>query len=146
MKIEDFPIEQYCKHAEEMCKKLADVELDYTTESLKSLEEVIGQIRTLRRKESALVDDNVAWNLAVYFGTYFGEIMLRDELAARGMSWQINENDLPVVMDEKHRNAISPISKIYKKLTDVENETDEEGDLPTVYQIYLWMLDREDMN
>ena len=143
MTIDDFKVEEYCEQAVSMCKKLADVELDYTLESLEKLEGVIGQTRALRRKDRGLIDDNVAWNLSVYFGTYFGEIMLRDQLAARGMSWQLNENGLPVVMDEKHRNALSPISKIYKKLTEGENEVDEEGDLPTVYKIYLWMLERD---
>ena len=142
MKMEEFNAEEYCTQAVAMCKKLADVELDYSTESLEKLESVIQQVRALRRKDSALINDDVVWSLSVHCGVYFGEVMFRDQLAQRGFVWQINEDNLPILMSTG-KNAINPIAKLYKKLSDIEEETDSEGDLPTIYKIYLWMLDRE---
>ena len=142
MTIEEFNVQACCEQAVIMCKKLADVDLDDTPESLEKLEAVIQQTRALRRKDSTLINEDVAWNLSVYFGTYFGEVMRKDQLGARGFFWQMNENNLPVLMTENGKNAISPIAKVFKKLSDLEEEHDSEGDLAGVYKIYLWMLDR----
>lgn len=142
MQIEEFPIQEFCDQAAFLCKKLADVELDGTAQSLDLLEQVIQQTRGVRRKNKSLMDDQAAWNMAVYYGTYFGQVMLQDGLAARGMKWCMNENGIPVIADGSHVNAISPITKIYRKLTDLENEKDEEGDLRSIYQIFCFLLDK----
>ena len=143
MTIDEFPVQEYCDQAAFLCKKLADVELDGTVASLDVLEQVIRQTRGVRRKNMSLIDDQAAWNMAVYYGTYFGQVILQDGLAGRGMKWCMNENGIPVIADGSHVNAVSPITKIYKKLTDVENEEDEEGDLHSIYQIFCFLLDRK---
>ncbi len=131
--IEEFNVEEYCGRTLEFCKRLANVDMDYTVESLARLEPIIQQNRVL--KANNIIDDNTAWQLAINFGSYYGEVMLRDSLAANGYAWQLDESGIPVLSDAKGINAIRPITKVYKKIIS-ENENDGEGTLEDNYKIF----------
>lgn len=140
MRIEDFDVDGICNSASDIVKTVSNKELDFSVESLQIAEECIQKLRTMNRK--GLLNEIVCWNAAVCLGTYFGEVMLRDKLKEKGFSWQINECDLPVLMDSTRQNAVSPISKVDKKLSDIEFEIDQEGSLDSVYDVFLFLIER----
>ena len=140
MRIEDYDVDGICNTASDIVKTVSNKELDFSVESLQIAEECIQKLRTMNRK--GLLNETACWNAAVCLGTYFGEVMLRDKLKAKGFSWQINESDLPVLMDSTRQNAVSPISKVDKKLSDIEFEIDQEGSLDSVYEVFLFLIER----
>ena len=54
--------------------------------------------------------------MSLIFGSYLGEVMLKNGLSERGYCWGIqNTGDIPLLMagDEKY---ITPVDKVYKRL------------------------------
>ena len=101
------------------------------------METVIQEIR--KSNKSGFVPKENIWPIAVFFGTYVGETMLRTGLKDRGFKWEINEEGIPIIADEN--NAASPITKIYKKMQDNSKGDDNEGDLLSFYNIFVAMLE-----
>lgn len=108
-------VDEMCIMASDIVNQISNVELDFTMESLHVVEENIQYVRRLHMKE--LVNDTVCWNMSVSLGVYCGEVYLKDKLGAMGYAWKDNAEGIPVVADEK--NAMNPITKIYKKLMEI---------------------------
>ena len=142
MTIEEYHIPQLCEYAVSLCEELAATRLDGTINSLEGLEKVMAQVHELY--QAGKLDEDITNKVVVCFGVYWGEIMLKDQLSKRGFSWKMNAQDLPVLMDVNEKKAISPISNIYKKIFEKEEDYDEDGTLVNCYRIYLWMLDHEE--
>ena len=70
--------------------------------------------------------------------TNLSEVYLKDKLGALGYAWKDNAEGIPVVADEK--NAMYPITKIYKKLMEIEEEDDGEGSVLNLYSVFLMLL------
>lgn len=87
------------------------IQLTTSMESIDDLDKVVDYIHNLYLKK--LLDDNVAWNISVYLGTLLGEMIMNEG----GFYWTINDDDIPVLENEKN-NMLSPITKLYKIITD----------------------------
>ena len=98
--------------------------LTTSLDSVKELDRVLEYIQNLWRKK--LINDTVAWNTSVVLGALLGEMIINE----RGFHWAMNDNDLPVVETDDH-NQLSPISKLYKIITD---EDDCEGTASGFYE------------
>ena len=60
--------------------------------------------------------ENPIWSMSLIFGSYLGEVMLKNGLSKRGYRWGIqNTGTIPLLMasDEKY---ITPVDKVYKRL------------------------------
>ncbi len=136
--MDEIDMKRIAEDAVETSKQFDGLKLDYSLDSLNDLEDMIQYFRDLNRKGK--LSETGAWDLAVMSGAYMGEVLLRGELGERGYSWQMNNNGLPVVMDQTHRNAISPLSKIHKKLLNTQEGSDEEGTVMAYYQTFLLLL------
>ena len=90
-----------------------DIDLDYSAESIASLERLV-QIFYQTNKNQHL-PENVLWNMAAVYGAYLGETLLRNELRALGFEWGKSDEGDNVIRREN--NWMSPISKMYKRLT-----------------------------
>ena len=134
MNINDFYIGDYCKNAVETAKNISEIDLDYSRKSLADLDTVLKDI--CRIKQKGLLHDDSAWAAAVNFGTYYGEVMLRDSLQFRGFSWKIDASGMPVIADEKGLCSVSPIYRTYKIISGEEGPSPEEN-----YRMFLFMLD-----
>ena len=55
-----------------------------------------------------------------------------------GYAWKDNADGMPVVADEK--NAMNPITQIYKILMEIEEEDDGEGSVLSLYSNFLMLL------
>ncbi len=129
-------IEAYITKAIDLGKQVSSNEISLTTDikSIDDLDVVINAIKNLRGKK--LIDDNVAWNIAVVLGTLLGEMIIREHC----FHWAINSDDIPVVeVDEA--NQMSPITKIYKIILDTE---DCEGNATGFYETFLVLLKYKD--
>lgn len=84
------------------------------TASLKCINELDTTVEYLHKLWlKHLIDDTVAWNMSVMLGTLLGEMIINE----RCFHWVINNENLPVVETEE-KNTLSPITKIYKIITD----------------------------
>ena len=137
MSKEEIDIEGLCEKAIETGQQVAGFALDYSVASLKLLNYVIERLRSMKRRD--MIREDVCWNVASCLGAYLGEVMLRDKLEDKGFSWQLYDNDIPVLMDGDRENMASPISKVHKMILN-----EGEGSVTAFYNVFLWMLEHPD--
>lgn len=90
-----------------------ECKLTKSIDSIGELDNVVANLHNLWKKK--LIDDNIVRNTAYLLGTLLGEMIINEQ----GYHWVIEE-DLPVVETLRH-NQLSPISKIFKIITDEDN-------------------------
>ncbi|MDE6619566.1 MAG: hypothetical protein K2K74_03570 [Lachnospiraceae bacterium] len=93
--------------------KQNDIILDYTEQSIEKVEEILAAYH--ENLDSYDGDDGAStlWNIAVHFGIYLGETLLRIHLGEKGFAWDINEGT-PAL--KKENNEIYPVSKAHKRI------------------------------
>ena len=121
---------------------MANVELDPSNiASLKKLDEVIDQIKGLRKKN--LVTAEIARNIAVPFGVLAGNIMMEARLKNEGFGWNGNSEQASngkaslILSDKAGINTIDTISMVYKTLT---SDDDAKSSLNEFYNAFVMML------
>ena len=90
---------------------------------IENLDSIVDYLHSLWTK--GLINDTVAWNAAVSFGVLLGEMIIKEHC----FHW-ILDDGLPVIETEEN-NRLSPITKIYKIITD---EDDCEGSPSGFYE------------
>ena len=88
-------------------------ELGPSLDKLTELDGVVEYLHNLQNK--GLINDTVVWNASVAFGVLLGEMIIREH----GFHWVIDDQ-LPMV-ETDDGNRLSPITKLYKILTDDDN-------------------------
>lgn len=96
------------------CAAEANVSLDYSPDSIEQLEELLENY--YRSKQTRNKEENKIWNMSLIFGSYLGQTLLYNVLYEKGYKWKI-ENGVPVLSHDES-NIMSPISKVYKRLTE----------------------------
>lgn len=119
-------IPSFIEKAINLAKKISDGKITLTTsfDSIDDLDETVEYLHNLWAKK--LIDDTVARNVSVTLGVLLGEMFVNEE----GFHWTKNNQDIPVVETEDG-NQLSPISKLYKIITD---EDDGEGTARGFYE------------
>lgn len=87
--------------------------LDYSRESIDALEEILEYYaRDLRKSRPT---DNEIWSMAVLWGSYLGQTMLKNGLEQEGFSWGLMDGtNVPLLV---HRESYTtPNDKVYKRL------------------------------
>lgn len=90
-----------------------DCKLTKSIDSIGELDKVVASLHNLWKKK--LIDDNIVRNTAYLLGTLMGEMIINE----LGYHWLIEE-DFPVV-ETLRNNQLSPISKIFKIITDEDS-------------------------
>lgn len=105
-------IEKHSDTAVEYAKSF-EKDFDYSKDSIKDLEEILDYYSNDIRKSNP-TDDEI-WSMAVIFGSYLGETMLKNGLSEKGFHWGTdNTSDIPLLMfDSKY---ITPIDRVCKRL------------------------------
>ena len=118
-------IHEFMNHIPEFLQQAFDVgdhlsqgktELTVSLEGIEKMDPIVDYLHNLWKKQ--LIDDTVAWNVSVSLGVLLGEIIIKEH----GFHWAIIDG-IPVVETDEG-NRLSPITKIYKIVTD---EDDTEG-------------------
>ena len=89
------------------------IELDFSSESIAKVEEILAVYHEQLSEYEDEAGRETLWNLAVHFGIYLGETMLRVSLKHQGYEWYIHDG-MPVL--KKENNEISPITKAHKRI------------------------------
>lgn len=112
IKCMDINYEEIAGKAVEYAKSI-DIKLDFSKESINSVEDILSlyneHLDEYRGEEGA----DALWNIAVHFGIYIGETMLKLQLKDKGYEWYI-DGSLPVL--KNGNNVCSPITKAHKRI------------------------------
>lgn len=118
-----------------------DANLTLDLSSIEKMDPIVDYLHNLWKKD--LINDTVAWNSSVAFGVLLGDIIIKEH----GFHWAMNEEEIPVV-ETDDGNQLSPITKLYKIITD-EYDDGGEGSPSSFYsgfkalQQYYAMSDEE---
>lgn len=91
----------------------SNIELDYSRESIEAVDMILGQYYEHLAEYDGETGADALWNIAVHFGIYLGETMLRLHLQEKGYTWYLKDG-LPVLKNDI--NEMSPISKTHKRI------------------------------
>ena len=100
------------------------ITLDYTRESVGNVDALLGDYHDHLDEYDGDDGERTLWNLAVVFGIYIGEVMLRCGLAEKGFGWLIDDG-LPIIALPDKRMAASPISKAHKRILNGDEDSIE---------------------
>lgn len=112
--------------------KSFDKEFDYSKDSIKALEEILDYYANdISRSKPT---ENQIWSMAVIFGSYLGEVMLRNGLAQKGYVWGKDDtSDIPLLAADDG-SYITPNDKVYKRLVN-----GKEDDVVSFYDVVMGM-------
>ncbi len=128
-------IDEQIEKAIELGKKCVENELELNTsiETIDKLDEIVEFIRNLYQKK--LIDENVAWNIAVSLGTLLGEMIINKH----GFRWNINSDNIPIIKTSVD-DQLSPITKVYKIIV---SEDDVEGRPSSFYKGFITLYNNK---
>lgn len=106
--------------------------LDYSKDSIKDLEEILDYYANDISKSKPT--ENQIWSMAVIFGSYLGETMLKNGLAQRGYVWGKDDtSDIPLLSGDDG-SYVTPNDKVYKRLVN-----GKEDDIVSFYDVVMEM-------
>ena len=125
--INDLKIEM-SKLAERIAGEVYGIELDYSVESIKKVEKVLGDLHKQYKKTKA---DDGYYGIAIEFGAYIVRVVEKNDPTAR---WERNhpgmgEDSFPLFIGA---SAVFPVSWCYKRLLDGPGD-----DVWTKYQLFI---------
>ncbi len=96
--------------------------LDYTRESANNVDTFLGTYHDNLDKYDGDEGANILWNVAVLFGTYIGEMLLRCGLAEKGGVWG-EDDGFPILSISGTETSASPITKAHKRILNGEEDS-----------------------
>lgn len=96
--------------------------LDYTKESAKNVDTLLGAHHDNLDKYDSDEGAKILWNVAVLFGAYIGEMLLRCGLAEKGGVW-VEDDGLPILSIPGTQTSASPITKAHKRILNGEEDS-----------------------
>ena len=91
-----------------------DIQLDYSRESFEKVDDILGSYYEHLSEYQDEDGAKTLWNIAVHFGIYIGEALLRIQLSDQGYKWVIDDG-LPILQKDD-QNQISPVTKAHKRI------------------------------
>lgn len=88
--------------------------LDYSPLSIKDLEEILDYYANDLLKSRPT--ENQIWSMALIFGSYLGETMLKNGLRAKGFAWGREDTSTVPLLLGHDGSYITPNDKVYKRL------------------------------
>jgi len=91
------------------------ITLNYTRESAESVDMILGAYHDNLDRYDGDDGAKTLWNVAVVFGTYLGEMLLRSGLAEKGFVWA-EDDGMPILSIPCSQTTASPITKAHKRI------------------------------
>ena len=130
--VKGFDSTAYCLKADEISKIAIGEEIE--TDMYK-IDQSINYIRSIIDR---FEDDKKLWNIAVYLGTKYGELMLDEKLLSLGFDWEMTESrKYPVIMEPVRKLNIDPIRFVFDKIRSRELEGALRGTCSDLYYRFL---------
>ncbi len=92
--------------------KSAGIELDYSQNSLKSVDEALETFHKQLEDYNGTSDYRL-WNLAIHYGVYIGETLLKSGLKQSGYKWLL-DGELPCL--QKGDKRIPLVNRAHKRI------------------------------
>lgn len=92
----------------------SDIQLDYSAESFEKVDGILEGCYERLSEYQSEDGAKTLWNIAVHFGIYLGEALLRLQLESQGYQWRIADG-LPI-LEKDAGNQMSPITKAHKRI------------------------------
>lgn len=108
----EIPYQEIADKAVAYAKNIG-IHLDYTKESIEQVDIILDNCYTRLSEYEGEDGDKALWNVAVYFGIYLGETLLRIQMGEQGYKWYVSDG-LPIL--KKNNNEMSPITKAHKRI------------------------------
>lgn len=95
--------------------------LNYSKKSIKDLEEILDYYSNDIFKSKPTEEQ--IWNMSIIFGSYLGEVMLKNGLYKKGYYWGKNDtSDIPLLITN-NGSYTTPIDKVYKRLVNGKEDS-----------------------
>lgn len=94
--------------------KSNNIDLDYSQKSIEDVDYILGCYYEHREEYEGEDGAKALWNVAVHFGIYLGETLLRLHLRDKGYEWCIDDG-LPILKGPDNATG-SPITKAHKRI------------------------------
>ncbi len=96
--------------------KANNIDLDYSERSIEEVDSILEAYYEHLAEYDGQEGADTLWNIAVHFGIYLGETMLRLQLADKGFEWHRAEDDGMLILKNDSNMQISPITKAHKRI------------------------------
>lgn len=93
--------------------KKNNIELDFSEKSIEQVDFILGCYYDHLTEYDGKDGADILWNIAVHFGIYLGETLLRLKLKDKGYEWYIDDG-IPILINANTK--ISPITKAHKRI------------------------------
>ena len=94
---------------------------DYSKTSIIDLEEILNYYSNDISKSKPT--ENQIWSMSVIFGSYLGEVMLKNSLAEKGYKWGTdNFSNIPLLVNADG-SFVTPNDKVYKRLVNGKEDS-----------------------
>lgn len=105
--------QKMCVTAVEYAKEF-NKKLDYSENSIADLEEILDWYS----KDIAISKptENQIWSMAIIFGSYLGEALLRNGLSQKGFAWGKEASSNVPLLIKDGGSYLAPNDKVYKRL------------------------------
>ncbi len=113
----NFDYNKIANGAIEHAKQLGISTLDYTSESIEDVEAILRYIHS--HIENLKEQEDTLWDFSTHYGIYIGEVMLKNTLSELGFEWYYDGN---MHILKNGSNIISPITKVYKRITNGDDD------------------------
>ena len=111
-KIPQEQIDHICGNAINDAKRFS-IELKFDDESIAKLEMLLGRINEFIKQNN--VPGEIVSKMAVTYGVYLGETMLRCYAAEHGYGWEVINGEPVLYKDDA--NKIMPVTQVHKRLS-----------------------------
>lgn len=92
----------------------SNITLDYSEKSIAEVESILGTYYDHLAEYDGKDGADTLWNVAVHYGIYLGETMLRLGMKEKGFAWYIDDG-MPVLKNQA-KAQISPVTKAHKRI------------------------------
>lgn len=92
----------------------SNIRLDFSKESIEGVERILEAYHEHLSGYDGEEGETTLWNIAVHFGVYLGETLLRLGLREKGYEWYISDG-MPILQKDDG-NQMSPITKAHKRI------------------------------
>ena len=87
---------------------------DYSKNSILDLEEILDYYSN--DISVSKPTENQIWSMSLIFGSYLGEVLLKNGLSQKGYSWgKVGPSNIPVIIG-RDGSYLTPNDKVYKRL------------------------------
>ncbi len=112
-------------------------EFDYFPDSIADLEEIL-EYYSNDISESKPTENQI-WSMALIFGSYLGEVMLRNGLSEKGYAWEMDGSSAIPLLGNVDGKYLAPVDKVYKRLVN-----GGEDNIVSFYDIFMELIMERD--